>query len=64
MAMIIESKENRTEDNVSIQNAFSALRKNMTDHEVKRNAKRTTDWKSGRNKYNEGLDETEGSLKK
>lgn len=63
MAITTESKENRMEDNVSIQNAFSSLKKNMTDYEVERNTIRTAEWKSSRNKYNDDLDKTEESLK-
>ena len=64
MAITTESKGNRIEDNITIQNAFSALRKDMTDYEVERNAEVKTKRESYRKKYNDDLDKTEESLNK
>jgi len=64
MAITTESKGNRIEDNITIQNAFSALRKDMTDYEVERNAEVKAKRESYRKKYNDDLDKTEESLNK
>jgi hypothetical protein len=63
MAIKTVSK-NRKVDEPYLLNAISSLRKNMTDYEVERNAERKAEWESFRNKYNDGLDKTEESLKK
>lgn len=64
MAITTESKGNRIEDNITIQNAFSALRKDMTDYEVERNAEVKAKRESYRKKYNDDLNKTEESLNK
>jgi hypothetical protein len=63
MATDKESKGNKMENNVFIQNAFSSLKRNMTDFEVDRNAIRKAEWKSYRIKYNHDLDKIEESLR-
>jgi hypothetical protein len=51
-------------DKVYLLNAISSLKNNMTDYEVERNTERKAEWELFRNKYNDGLDKTEESLKK
>lgn len=59
MAISTKSKDDRNEYNITIQNAFSAMRKKMTDSEGE--AEKTAEWKSVQNENINDSDKTEES---
>ena len=63
MTIGTETKNDRMEDKVYLHNVISALKKNMTDHEIERNAVRNAEWHLFKNKYNDDLNKIEESLK-